>query len=86
MQAKETLDLERGVAGWLTLYSKTRSWKGTLGFWYIQGVIISREAKLFSMTSAVPSLGILLYPGELMAFHDVTSVVATPTALRALLQ
>lgn len=78
--------MEGGVAGWLTLYSKTRSWNGTLGFWYIQGVIISREAKLFSMTSAVPSLGILLYPGELMAFHDVTSVVATPTALRALLQ
>ena len=53
-----------------------------LSFWSVQGEIISKKAKSMPVTSAAPSLDILLYPGELLESCDVTCVVATPTALR----
>ncbi|XP_051030727.1 disks large homolog 5 [Phodopus roborovskii] len=52
----------------------------------LDGSYGNEQILLLAVFAAGPSQDILLYPGELMAFHDVTSVVATPTALRAILQ
>lgn len=86
MTQEKSLALEGGYAERFPLCHRRNSWKGNLSFCSVQGEIVSKKAKAVPVTSAVPSLEILLYPGELLEPCDVTCVGATPTALRTFVQ
>lgn len=47
------------------LVSQERLMELKLSFWSVQRAIISKKVKAVPVTSAVPSLEILLYPGAL---------------------
>ena len=66
-KAEKSLALEGGDAERLPLCHRRDSWKGNLSFYSVHREMISKEAKAVPVTSIVPSLEILLYPGVFLA-------------------
>ena len=83
-EREKFLVLERGDTEWLPLCHSSDSWKGNLSLHSVSsGRNSCKEIKSpCLMTSAVPSLEILPYPGELSESCDVTCVLEMPTALK----
>lgn len=75
--------LEGGDTKWFPLCCRRDSWKGNFSFRLVSsGRNISKKVKAMPHDISSPFSEILSYPGELLEFCVVTSVIEMPTALK----